>query len=255
MALASPFFANQEWDVVAWCAVVVAYNVFRIVRPVRFVDDITSIVRVLLEVGFHVVAVVATGYWESPFVFALITAVMVAGFARLRLRPAGEHHLGHGGVAPYLVRPSATLSDLRTATQWTVELILVALIAGYARRVTGEADRQHSLALDRLGRLADANLLLYSLHRVAQTLPASLDLEEALDTTISRLKDLFDYDAAALLMLDETDAAPGWGAERRAPAPTYALPTAAGTSARPCSCAIPSTSPSCSSTARACGRR
>ena len=44
VALASPFLANQEWDVVAWCAVVVAYNVFRIVRPVRFVDDVTSIV-------------------------------------------------------------------------------------------------------------------------------------------------------------------------------------------------------------------
>lgn len=225
VALASPFFANQEWDVVAWCAVVVAYNVFRIVRPVRFVDDLNSIVRVLLEVGFHVVAVVATGYWESPFVFALITAVMVAGFARgfgFALRVSITSAMAVS--LPFLVRPSADLSDLRTATQWTVELILVALIAGYARRVTGEADRQHSLALDRLGRLADANLLLYSLHRVAQTLPASLDLEEALDTTISRLKDLFDYDAAALLMLDETDGTwvvARWDGVR--PAPTYAL--------------------------------
>ena len=225
VALASPFFANQEWDVVAWCAVVVAYNVFRIVRPVRFVDDLNSIVRVLLEVGFHVVAVVATGYWESPFVFALITAVMVAGFARgfgFALRVSITSAMAVS--LPFLVRPSADLSDLRTATQWTVELILVALIAGYARRVTGEADRQHSLALDRLGRLADANLLLYSLHRVAQTLPASLDLEEALDTTISRLKDLFDYDAAAVLMLDETDqtwVVARWDGVR--PAPAYGL--------------------------------
>ncbi|MBX3283973.1 MAG: GAF domain-containing sensor histidine kinase [Acidimicrobiales bacterium] len=225
VALASPFFANQEWDVVAWCAVVVAYNVFRIVRPVRFVDDLNSIVRVLLEVGFHVVAVVATGYWESPFVFALITAVMVAGFARgfgFALRVSITSAMAVS--IPFLIRPSADLSDLRTATQWTVELILVALIAGYARRVTGEADRQHSLALDRLGRLADANLLLYSLHRVAQTLPASLDLEEALDTTISRLKDLFDYDAAAVLMLDETDqtwVVARWDGVR--PAPTYGL--------------------------------
>jgi len=206
VALASPAFVERNYSVMAWCAVVVGYNVFRIVRPLRYFDDLRSLMRVLLEVGFHVVAVVATGYWASPFVFALITAVMVAGFARgfsfaLRVSITAAMAVS----LPWLVRPTATLADLRTATQWTVELILVALIAGYARRVTGEADRQHNLALDRLGRLADANLLLYSLHRVAQTLPASLDLEEALDTTIGRLRDLFEYDAATLFMLDETD--------------------------------------------------
>ena len=185
---------------------VVTYNVVRVFRPVRYVDDTASIVRVLGEVTFHVVAVAVTGFWDSPFVFALITAVMVAGFARgfaFALRVSIVSALAV--AIPYLAGPDAEVSDLRTATQWTVELMLVALIAGYARRVTGEATRQHDLALDRLGRLADANLLLYSLHRVAQTLPASLDLEEVLDTTISRLRDLFDYDAAALFLLDETD--------------------------------------------------
>ena len=78
-------------------------------------------------------------------------------------------------------------------------MLLVAVIAGYARRISGEADRQHSLALDRLGRLADANALLFSLHRVTQTLPASLDLDEVLDTTIGRLRGLFDFDSAAIL--------------------------------------------------------
>ena len=79
-------------------------------------------------------------------------------------------------------------------------------VAGYARRILGEAraERQ-SCALDRLGQLADANALLFSLHQVAQTLPASLDLDEVLDTTMGRLKDLFELDAAALLVLDETD--------------------------------------------------
>ena len=206
VALTSADVSNRDWWVVAWCAAVVAYNVFRIIRPVRYVDDTASIVRVLVEVGFHVLAVAVTGYWESPFVFALITAVMVAGFARgfaFAIRVSIVSALAVSIL--YLASPGADLDDLRTATQWTVELMLVALIAGYARRVTGEADRQHDLALDRLGRLADANLLLYSLHRVAQTLPASLDLEEALDTTLQRLRDLFDYDGAALFLLDETD--------------------------------------------------
>lgn len=209
VALASPAFADGDLLVVTVCLLVVGYNVFRIVRPVRYVDDTASLMRVLWEVAFHTFAVAATGYWESPFIFSLITAVMVAGFARgfaFALRVSITACLAIG--IPFLwqsVGSSAVVEDLRTTAQWTVELMLVALIAGYARRVTGEADRAHSLALDRLGRLADANTLLYSLHRVAQTLPASLDLEEVLDTTMGRLRDLFTFDGAAVLLLDETD--------------------------------------------------
>jgi uncharacterized protein YigA (DUF484 family) len=92
-------------------------------------------------------------------------------------------------------------------------MVLIALVAGYARRISGEADRQQTLALDRLGRLADANALLFSLHRVAQSLPASLDLDECLDSTMGRLRDLFDFTAAAVLLLDDADR--GWNVARR----------------------------------------
>ena len=104
-------------------------------------------------------------------------------------------------------------TDARTAVQWIAELVLVALVAGYARRILGERELEQSIAMTRIGQLADANALLFSLHRVAQALPASLDLDEALDSTMSRLADLFDYDAAALLVLDETDGA--WVCARR----------------------------------------
>ena len=60
--------------------------------------------------------------------------------------------------------------------------------------------------MNRMERLTDANSLLYSLHRVAQTLPASLDLSDVLDTTMGRLRSLFDYDTMALLVFDDTDA-------------------------------------------------
>ena len=106
---------------------------------------------------------------------------------------------------PYLVASDPVEEVWRETVQWTAELVLVAMIAGYARRVTGEVDRQHTMALDRLGRLTDANLLLHSLHSVTQTLPASLDLDDALDTTVGRLRDLFDFDGAVVFLLDETD--------------------------------------------------
>ena len=48
---------------------------------------------------------------------------------------------------------------------------------------------------------------------MAQTLPASLDLDESLDSTMGRLRDLFDFDSAVLLLLDETDAT--WEVARR----------------------------------------
>jgi signal transduction histidine kinase len=176
---------------------------YRTTKPLEYHDDRASLLNVLFEVALPVLACVSTGYWDSPFVFSLITAVIIAGFARgfaFGLRVALASALAVG--IPNLLTGH---HNYRVAAQWTVELLLVAVVAGYARRISGEADRQHSIALDRLGRLADANTLLFSLHRVAQTLPASLDLDEVLDQTISRLKDLFDFEAAAVLVLDETD--------------------------------------------------
>jgi signal transduction histidine kinase len=232
LGLAAPAFAEPDWRIIVACTLVVLYNAFRIMRPLRYYDDDTlSLVRVVFEIGFHVVIVVGTGYWESPFVFTLITAVTISGFARgfgFALRVAVASALAIG--LPYLLDHPVESTTLRTATQWTLWLVLIAFVAGYARRITGETARQHTLALDRLGRLADANLLLYSLHRVAQTLPASLDLEDSLDTTFDRLKDLFRCDAIVVLLLDETDGL--WVTKRRdgpKPADTYttdALPRA-----------------------------
>lgn len=161
--------------------------------------------------ALHVLAVVSTGYWESPFVFSLLPAIVVAGFARgfaFALRIAVASSLAV--AIPDVVRLGG---QPRIGGQWATEFVLVALVAGYARRISGEADRQQSLALDRLGRLADANALLFSLHRVTQSLPASLDIDEALDSTMSRLRDLFDFSAAAILLWEEADRT--WTVARR----------------------------------------
>ena len=107
---------------------------------------------------------------------------------------------------PFSLQPDYGVDEIRTTVQWSVIVLLVAVIAGYTRRISGEADRQRSLALDRLTRLSDANALLFSLHRVAQSLPASLDMDEVLDTTVARLRGLVDFSAVAILLFDDTDA-------------------------------------------------
>lgn len=213
IALATQDIAHPRWLLVTWSAVIVTYTVLRTARPIRYYGDVRSLLFVIGEVALHVAALLSTGYWESPFILTLVTAISVAGFARgfgfgLRIGIVSALAVS----LPYLMEdPSET--RIVDSGQWTLVLLMVALIAGYARRISGEADRQHSLALDRLGRLADANALLFSLHRVTQTLPASLDLDDVLDTTIGRLKGLFDFDTAVILAFDDTDG--NWQVLRR----------------------------------------
>ncbi|MEZ5244077.1 MAG: GAF domain-containing sensor histidine kinase [Acidimicrobiales bacterium] len=214
LALSASAFVNSDWEIVLWCMTLVSYTVIRTVSPLRYTGDVRSLLQVVLEIALHVGAVAATDYWESPFVFSLMTAIIVAGFARgfgfgLRIAIGAALAISLGDAA----RPSYELQDLRITLQWSAVLLLVGVVAGYARRISGEADRQHSLALDRLDRLSDANALLFSLHRVAQTLPASLDLGDVLDTTVARLRGLVDFDAVAILVFDDTDAS--WQVIRR----------------------------------------
>ncbi|MBI2704081.1 MAG: GAF domain-containing sensor histidine kinase [Actinobacteria bacterium] len=205
LALSAQNFANRDYVVVAASVVVIGYTAFRTLDPLKYKGDIKSLLGVLAEVILFILVVDLTGYWESPFIFSLLTAVIVAGFARgfgfaIRVGLFASFAVS----IPYL-REALTSPRVTNSATFTLVLLLVALIAGYARRISGEADRQHSLALDRLGRLADANALLFSLHRVTQTLPASLDLDDVLDTTINRLRGLFDFDFAAILVFDDTD--------------------------------------------------
>ena len=213
IALATQQTDEPRWLIGGWCIVIVLYTVLRTARPIRYRGDLRSLLSVIGEVVLLVLTLCTTGFWESPFILSMLTAITVAGFARgfgFALRIGIVSSLAV--TIPYLAT-STTDERIITSGQWTLVMLLVGVIAGYARRISGEADRQHSLALDRLGRLADANALLFSLHRVTQTLPASLDLDEVLDTTIGRLRGLFDFDVAVVLALDDTDG--NWQVLRR----------------------------------------
>jgi signal transduction histidine kinase len=215
LALSVGHLDDENKIIAVWCGVILAYTVVRTWSPVRYLGNLRSLVEVLAEVVLLIIAVLTTGYWDSPLIFSLLTAITVAGFAR-----GFGFALRVGTLAALMVSIPFTWPRfdedpdvLRLSAEWSMVLLLVALIAGYARRISGEADLQHSLALDRLGRLADANALLFSLHRVTQTLPASLDLDDVLDTTIGRLRGLFDFDFGAIAVFDET--AGDWQLVRR----------------------------------------
>jgi len=190
------------------------YTLFRTVQPIEGTTRLRRFAAIVAEAGLVGLAVSATGYFESPFAFSLLTAVSVAGFVSgfgTGLRLAGATALAIG--IPSIAEGMSFQDDVRLVAQWSVELFLVAIVAAYARRISGEADERQAVALDRMGRLADANELLFSLHQVAQELPASLDLDEVLDSTIDRLRDLLSFDTAAVLVFEESDGS--WSVARR----------------------------------------
>ncbi len=205
--LVSQHMGTGDKMLMGWTAVVLSYAMFRTFKPVRVADDLPSLLRVVGELALHVAAIVMTGGWGSPLIFTLLTAVTVAGLAR---GVAFSIRIAVVTVLAVSVPVMQATTDKRTAllqcATWGGVIVLVAIIAGFSRRVSGEADRERELAVSRLGQLADANDLLYSLHQVTQTLPASLDMADVLDSTLNRMKTLVAFDSAAVLLFDEADA-------------------------------------------------
>lgn len=197
-------------------ATLVAYSVLRTIRPLRYLgEQLPSLLLVIGEVFITLAVVVATGYWDSPYVFTLATAIIAAGLARgfgFAIRTAAT---AVAAVAiPYHV--ATTEPDAFRTVQGSGLLVLIALVAGYARRVLGEAEQRTTEAMDRITRLSEANELLTRLHRVAQAMPASLDLDETLTRTIAQVRDAAPVDAVAILLRDRSGGgwtrAASWGA-------------------------------------------
>ncbi len=206
VTLSATAFIERDYTVIPWVMGMVANTVVRTFSPLSYTGTVRSLLDLLLEVGLTVLAVCLTGFWASPLVFTLLVAAIVAGFARgfafgIRVSSASAITVS----LTNLYADSWDEAALVICARWSTVLILIGIVAGYARRISGEANRQHTLALDRLSRLADANALLSNLHRVAQTLPASLDLNEVLDSTLARLRGLVKTDSAIILTREDTD--------------------------------------------------
>jgi signal transduction histidine kinase len=197
--------------VVAAGAALILYAGFRTLRPISLDKSRTATAEIGLEFIFHTAVILATGAWAGPYSIVLLPTVVLAGFARgygfalqmgfaatvmASLRYYQEVQKNRSHEWDYVVQVSSA---------WMGLVILVSLVSSYARHVLEHNARQQTLTLNRLGRLAEANALLFQLNKIAQTLPSSLDMGEVLDSTITRLKDLIDFDAVTVLLLEESD--------------------------------------------------
>jgi signal transduction histidine kinase len=205
LVLAGTNLGQLRPQVVVGAAVLFVYAGWRSHRPINL-ERASSQAATAFEAVLHLLVVAATGYWESPFVLSLLTAVVVVGFARGLVAAVRVAAISTFAVAlPYHLTTQASVSAQATITaQWVTVLLLIAVIAGYARRFSVEVAERHSRDLDRLEQLAQANTLLHSLHDVAQALPTSLDLDEACDSVIARVRTFYEVTALALFLVDDT---------------------------------------------------
>jgi signal transduction histidine kinase len=206
IVLASPAIVNGDLLLVAAGLVLVGYAVYRTAAPLSYTGSPSDQALLLGEVALFAGLMSLTGFWQSPLTVPAAAGLIVAGFAggfRLALYIGGSTCLALTVIASSLT--PATPESVADSIQGASLLLLAAVVAAYGRRISGEAHRRTSAQLDRISQLTDANTLLYNLHRLAQTLPASLDRLDVLDSSLSSLRGLLDYDRAAVLLVEPSD--------------------------------------------------
>ena len=193
-------------------------------RPGRPVDALLVGVEVVAAVG----AVGLTKGWVSPFLFSLAATGVVVGYGFGLVR-AAIGALAVGAAVSALSALTSSPATTEDAVLGLSQVLLVYLVAGYARRIFVEEAQRASLALTRVSRLTEANDLLFELYRVAQSLPVSLELGDTLALIVGRVRELLQPDVVVVLLPDDgTDtwsAAVAEGARVGGPVTLDGLPT------------------------------
>lgn len=192
-----------QWRAVVALVILAVYAAVTTVRPVPARDEPGVRVRIGAEQVLHTAAVLVAGGWASPLTICLLPTVVIAGvvvgtafagrLAAFTVLAVATDHVAMRGLA----------EGLRGSVLWAGLLGLVAFAGGLAHRATADAAHVHTAGLHRVGRLAEANALLVALQRLAQTMPASLDLEEVVDTTFDRIRSIVPATTIAVYLIDD----------------------------------------------------
>lgn len=192
--LAAPRIVDGESDVLMAGGILVATTAWRILHPLHLAPDDAPSGQVadawmLIDLGLTVIAVAASGRWESPYLLVLTANVVHVGLARGYMQALAIAAIATAimTTADLSVSPIGDSGE-RSARSGTL-LVLTAIAGGYARHLFLESEERHDVALERVVKLGEANRLLAAeeervriareLHdRVAQTLAfVSFELE------------------------------------------------------------------------------
>lgn len=185
-------------------AALTAHAVLLTVRPAHLLPlHREAKVGVGFELALTIAAATLSGGLDSPFLLTPMVPVVLAGFTWGRRQVVGLTIGGALATAVAVAMQRAEPESQRSAALLGIVLALCGAIGAFARRLVIDISESHAATLEEVSRLATANELLVTLHGVAQTLPASLDLGEVVDSIRARLRSLVDFRAISLLVREE----------------------------------------------------
>lgn len=193
-------FRWSNWTLTFSTAIVVIYTVVVLWRPIPYSNDNRSRLWTVIEMAIITGVMIVSGAWLSPLALCLVPAAMLASFVGGTVFSAQLVAAAGTLITLQQFRESSVRAGLPDAALWIGLLGLVTVTSGLSYRAAQESAHQQQAALDRVGRLAEANALLFSLQRVAQTLPASLDLEDVLDSTVAQVNGLIEHSMLTIFL-------------------------------------------------------
>ncbi len=211
LVFAAPKAADGDLHVVTTLSIVLFMTSWRTFRPNRLAsNDPMQQVLVFTDAAIIGAAVGWSGGLESPYIFCLMTVALVAAFgwgmARgLFVSAVGFVALATGlawGTDDQLIGADGQLTSQSALTAAAFMLGAVA-IAAFARTRLLDAEIRRVQLAGKVDALSETNDLLHLLNEVARTLPVSLDLREAIDSTRLQLTKTFRPDTLCLLIYDE----------------------------------------------------
>ena len=160
---------------------------------------------VLGELAVTVSISMATGGLASPFVLTPVTGLLLAGYVWGRHATVGTAIAGVIAASSTILLQTMDATDRRSAGQVAVVYLLCGALGAFTRNLIAEIESHRAAAIDQAAEMATANELLVSLHTLAQTLPASFDLPEVVDSMRLRLRTLLRFTSLVVLVRDDTE--------------------------------------------------
>jgi signal transduction histidine kinase len=181
----------------------VAFAVVQTFHQMQPGSDNRMRLMVLTELLLTVGAAIATGGLASPFVLTPVTGLLLAGYVWGRRATVGTAIAGVIAAASTIAMQSVDSTDRRSAGQIAVVYLLCGALGAFTRNLISEIESHRAAAIDQAAEMATANELLVSLHGLAQTLPASFDLPEVVDSMRLRLRALVRFTSLVVLVRDD----------------------------------------------------
>jgi len=181
----------------------VAFGMLQTVHQMRPSPATRIRFLVILELVLTVTVSTVTGGLASPYVLTPITGLLLAGYVWGRRAPVGTLVAGVIAAAATIAMQSISATDQRSAGQIAVVFLLCGALGAFTRNLIAEIETQQAAAIDQAAEMATANELLVSLHALAQTLPASFDLREVVESMRVRLRSVLRFSALVVLVRDD----------------------------------------------------